>query len=178
MVLYIQPVILHAGNVAGSIETDMKFKNRIFAVLISMGMGTGVLSDAPAAAMATDPGQIVFSSLRPGNWDIFYFAQPGTSPKRLTDHPGLDYEAVFSPDGRWVVFTSERRGHPDLYIIDLENNTEPRLLIDNNAMEDQAVISPDGGTIAFVSTESGNADIYSMPFEPENYSEVWTRRST
>ena len=71
--------------------------------------------------MATDPGQIVFSSLRPGNWDIFYFAQPGTSPKRLTDHPGLDYEAVFSPDGRWVVFTSERRGHPDLYIIDLEN---------------------------------------------------------
>ena len=113
------------------------------------------------------PARLFFSSLRPGNWDIFYFNQPGTSPKRLTDHPGLDYEAVFSPDGRWVVFTSERRGHPDLYIIDLENNTEPRLLIDNNAMEDQAVISPDGGTIAFVSTESGNADIYSMPFVPE-----------
>ena len=167
MVLYIQPVILLAGNVAGSIETDMKIINRLFAVLISMGLGTGVFSAAPAADMATDPGQIVFSSLRPGNWDIFYFAQPGTSPKRLTDHPGLDYEAVFSPDGRWVVFTSERHGHPDLYIIDLENNTEPRLLIDNNAMEDQAVISPDGRTIAFVSTESGNADIYSMPFEPE-----------
>ena len=167
MVLYIQPVILHAGNVAGSIKTDMKIINRFFAVLISMGLGTGVFSDVPAVDMATDPGQIVFSSLRPGNWDIFYFAQPGTSPKRLTDHPGLDYEAVFSPDGRWVVFTSERRGHPDLYIINLENNTEPRLLIDNNAMEDQAVISPDGRTIAFVSTESGNADIYSMPFEPE-----------
>ena len=118
------------------------------------------------ADVETDPGQIVFSSLRPGNWDIFYFKGPGAAPKRLTVHPGLDYEATFSPDGRWVVFTSERRGQPDLYVLDLEAGGPPRLLIDNAALEDQAAISPDGKTIAFVGTQSGNADIYVMPFEP------------
>ena len=118
-----------------------------------------------AAAAATE--RIVYSSLRPGNWDIFYFASAGAAPRRLTDHPGLDYDAALSPDGRWVVFTSERRGNPDLYALELEGGGEPRLLIDSPAMEDQVAFSPDGRSIAFVSTASGNADIYVLPFMPE-----------
>ncbi len=110
--------------------------------------------------------RIVYSSLRPGNWDIFYFASPGAAPRRLTDHPGLDYDAALSPDGRWVVFTSERRGNPDLYALEVGGG-EPRLLIDSPAMEDQVAFSPDGRSIAFVSTASGNADIYVQPFTPE-----------
>jgi len=112
--------------------------------------------------------RIVFSSLRPGNWDIYYFSEPGTTPERLTRHPGLDYDAEFSPDGRWVVFTSERRGNPDLYVIDLmDREAQPRLLIDSVAMEDQATISPDGKTMAFVSTYNGDADIYTIKFDPQ-----------
>ncbi len=110
--------------------------------------------------------RLVYSSLRPGNWDIYYFPAAGAPPERLTDHPGLDYDATFSPDGRWVVFTSERRGNPDLYAIDLEARGEPRLLVDSVAMEDQAAISPDGRTIAFVSTRDGNAEVFVMPFRP------------
>ncbi len=144
----------------------MKTHIKILAILLSIVASTDGINDAAAADIATDPGQIVFSSLRPGNWDLFYFSNPGATPRRLTDHPGLDYEATFSPDGRWVVFTSERRGHPDLYVIDLKGDRRPRLLIDNDAMEDQAVISADGKTLAFMSTQSGNADIYTMPFDP------------
>ena len=118
-----------------------------------------------AAAAATE--RIVYSSLRPGNWDIYYFASAGAAPRRLTDHPGLDYDAALSPDGRWVVFTSERRGNPDLYALEIEAGGEPRLLIDSPAMEDQVAFSPDGRSIAFVSTASGNADIYVLPFMPE-----------
>ena len=135
----------------------------ITSVFVALAVAAANL---PAAGVEEDPGQIVFSSLRPGNWDIFYFTGPGVAPKRLTEHPGLDYEATFSPDGRWVVFTSERRGQPDLYVLDLAAGGPPRLLIDNAALEDQAAISPDGKTIAFVGTQSGNADIYVMPFDP------------
>jgi Tol biopolymer transport system component len=122
-------------------------------------------SAAPASPAAGE--RIVYSSLRPGNWDIFYFATTGSAPRRLTDHPGLDYDAALSPDGRWVVFTSERRGNPDLYALELEGSAEPRLLIDSPAMEDQVAFASDGRSIAFVSTASGNADIYVLPFMPE-----------
>jgi Tol biopolymer transport system component len=124
-------------------------------------------ASAESAALPAATERIVYSSLRPGNWDIFYFAAAGAVPRRLTDHPGLDYDAALSPDGRWVVFTSERRGNPDLYAVDLGGNTEPRLLIDSAAMEDQVAFSPDGRSIAFVSTASGNADIYVLPFVPQ-----------
>src|SRR6185503_3583424 len=121
---------------------------------------------APAPAPRGNE-RIVYSSLRPGNWDIFYFAARGAAPRRLTDHPGLAYDAALSPDGRWVVFTSERRGNPDLYALDVERGGEPRLLLDSAAMEDQVAFSPDGRSIAFVGTASGNADIYVLPFAPE-----------
>ncbi|HET8696005.1 MAG TPA: hypothetical protein VFO94_00885, partial [Gammaproteobacteria bacterium] len=124
---------------------------------------------APAAPAGSE--RIVYSSLRPGNWDIFYFAKGAKTPRRLTDHPGLDYDAVLSPDGRWIVFTSERRGNPDLYAIDLQGlqdgaMPQPKLLIDSAAMEDQAAFSPDGRTLAFVSTAGGNADVYTIAFAP------------
>ncbi len=110
--------------------------------------------------------RIVYLTFQPANWDIYYFSKSNTSPRRLTDDPGLDYDPVLSPDGRWVVFCSERRGNPDLYALDLKNGGAPRLLIDSEAMEDQATISSDGRTIAFVSTRDGNADIFTLPFRP------------
>jgi Tol biopolymer transport system component len=128
---------------------------------------------ATTSAVSFPSGErIVYSSLRPGNWDVFYFAGAGGAPRRLTDHPGLDYDAALSPDGRWVVFTSERRGNPDLYALEIEGGAEPRLLIDSTAMEDQVAFSPDGRSIAFVSTASGNADIYVLPFAPERSQEL------
>jgi hypothetical protein len=92
------------------------------AIVIGAAVGT---CDAPApvgndsadqptaAARAAASERIVYSSLRPGNWDIFYFASAGAAPRRLTDHPGLDYDAAFSPDGAWLVYTSERGGISD-----------------------------------------------------------------
>src|SRR5262245_34356926 len=110
--------------------------------------------------------RVTYTTFRPGNWDIFRFSEPGAPPERLTVDPGLDYDPVVSPDGRWLVFCSERRGSPDLFALDLLRGGEPRLLIDSEALEDQAAFAPDGKTLAFVGTFSGNADLYSMPFLP------------
>jgi Tol biopolymer transport system component len=119
----------------------------------------------PTAA-AHGPERIVYVSFRPGNWDIYYFDKRGGEPRRLTDELGLDYDPALSPDGRWLVFTSERRGGADLYALDLKAGGPPRLLVESDAMEDQAAVSPDGETIAFVSTRDGNADVFTLPFKP------------
>jgi len=113
---------------------------------------------------------VVYSSIQPPNWDLYIFDHPGAAPRRLTTDPGLDYDPTISPDGRWVVFTSERNnGGPDLYALDLQNPASaPRQLTKSSAMEDAAAFSPDGRQLVFVSTESGNPDIWVMPFAPEN----------
>ena len=113
-----------------------------------------------------DEETVVYSSLAPGNWDVYRFDRPGEPPTRLTSDPGLDYNPVVSPDGRWVVFTSERAGSPDLYALDLEQDGEPVRLTASDAMEDAADFSPDGRTLVFVSTRTGNPDVYSMRFDP------------
>ncbi|HSB62085.1 MAG TPA: hypothetical protein VLI67_10220 [Vicinamibacteria bacterium] len=111
--------------------------------------------------------RIVYAAMRPPNWDLYLFEAAGAAPRALAAHPALDYNAAFSPDGRWLVFTSERRGNPDLYVLDLERPGQPRLLTPSPALEDAAALSPDGATLAFVSTREGNADVFRMAFRPE-----------
>src|ERR1700679_3214042 len=89
----------------------------LFATLLFLCVLTGLAADS---ALRTQPDRIVYMSFQPSNLDIYLFPQQGKVPKRLTDYPGLEYDPVVSPDGRWLVFTSERRGNPDLYALDLE----------------------------------------------------------
>jgi TolB protein len=84
---------------------------------------TEAASDVRDADSAVEA--IVYTTLRPPNLDIWLFEEPGSEPVRLTDHPALDYHAAFSPDGRWMVFTSERSGSPDLYALELDGAGEP-----------------------------------------------------
>ncbi len=44
--------------------------------------------------------------------DVFTATRSGTELRRLTDAPGYDAEAAFSPDGRHIVFTSLRAAYP------------------------------------------------------------------
>ena len=139
-------------------------------LFVVIGAVAGAVTGSVGAAQEAEPARetIVYSSIQPANWDQYLFDEPGSEPRRLTTDPGLDYNAVVSPDGRWVVFTSERTGSPDLYALDLEVDGPPRPLVTGPALEDAADFSPDGRQLLFVSTRSGNADIFVMPFEPEH----------
>ena len=121
---------------------------------------------SPSAQDSGGLQRLVWQSLKPTKRNIYYFDSMQTAPRQITSGAGLDYDAVLSPDGRCVVFTSERSGIPHLYALDVQQGGDPRLLIDSNSMEDQAAISPDGKTIAFMSDHSGSANIYVIPFDP------------
>ncbi len=135
-------------------------------VLLVAGVVAGRAQDTGEAEPVRET--IVYSTIQPSNWDLYLFDGPGTKPRRLTTDPGLDYNGAFSPDGRWVVFTSERSGSPDLYVLDLHGSAPARPLITGPAMEDAADISPDGRRLLFVSTRSGSADVFVTPFRPED----------
>jgi Tol biopolymer transport system component len=63
-------------------------------------------------ATALPRERIVYTTLRPANWHLFLL-EAGSPPKQITDDPALDHGATFSPDGKWVVFTSGRGGLND-----------------------------------------------------------------
>src|SRR5690349_18281275 len=87
--------------------------------LAALGLGGALLLAAVPALWPAEPlrERIVYTTFRPPNTDIFLFDTPASAPRRLTADPALDYNPVFSPDGQWVVFCSERRGNPDLYAL-------------------------------------------------------------
>lgn len=66
---------------------------------------------ASGADVKSKADRVMYISFQASNWDIYLFTQQGKLPKRLTDYGGLDYDPVVSPDRRWLVFTSERRGN-------------------------------------------------------------------
>ena len=118
--------------------------------------------------------KVFYSSFRPQGWDIYLSKDDGKSFSKFTEHESLDYDAKISPDGKYLVFTSERGGKPQLYIKSITGDSIPRLLVKSSSMQDQVDFSPDGKWMVFVSTHEGNADIYKLPFQPSDTLSVAT----
>ncbi len=115
---------------------------------------------------ATRQQAIVYTTLQPEQYDIFMLEENSSVPKRVTNHKGMDYNASFSPDNKWIVYTSEHNGNTDLYALQNGKTDEQsiRLTTDKGA-DDQASFSPTGKQIVFMSTRSGNASLWIMPFD-------------
>ena len=111
--------------------------------------------------------RICYTTRRPANWHLF-LVEKGSSPRRVTSGLALDYDATFSPDGRWVVFCSERSGNPHLYAIDTAHPGSPRQLTRGEFMDAAPAFTPDGKTLLFVSDRAGNADLFAVPFRPDD----------
>jgi len=116
--------------------------------------------------------RIFYSSFSPQDWDIHISRDEGKSFAKFTNHLSLDYDAVISPDGKWVVFTSERTGMPQLYVKAIEENRPAIPLIKSDSFQDQAAFSPDGSQLAFVASHEGNAEIYLIPFLPDSIQDI------
>ncbi len=82
------------------------------------------------------------------SYDIFTVRLDGSDLRRLTDAPGYDAEATVSPDGRRIVFTSERDGDLDLYIMDSDGKNVRRLTSELG-YDGGAFFSPDGAKICY-----------------------------
>lgn len=106
------------------------------------------------------PKTIVYSRVGPSQIQLFVSNADGTAERPLLGSGSLDYNPAWSPDGQWIVFTSERNGSADLYRV-TPDGTGLQRLTTNRAYEDQADVSPDGQKLAFVSTRAdGTADLW------------------
>jgi TolB protein len=115
--------------------------------------------------VATQPDgnsySIAFASFAPIDTDIFLADADGGGARPWLSTPSFEANASFSPDGQWIVFSSNREGSWDIWRAHPDGSALERL-VDDPAFDDQAALSPDGRSLAFVSSRSGQADIWTM----------------
>ncbi len=71
---------------------------------------------------------------------------------------------VWSPDGSRIVFSSDKDGDFEIYLMDNDGNNVQQLT-NNSGMDDEASWSPDGSKILYASDKYENWDIYVVEVE-------------
>jgi hypothetical protein len=90
----------------------------------------------------------------PSESTLFIAKTDGFDEHPLLPNSGFDYNGSFSPDRKWIIFTSERGGSADIYRVHPDGSGLERLT-DDPAYDDQGALSPDGKQLAFVSSLAG-----------------------
>ncbi len=121
--------------------------------------------------------EIAFMGIKNGQGDIYSYNVTTESLDKVTDDSYSDLQPQWSPDGKKIVFSSDRgeyygENFPtqvkmfneefrnlDIFIIDRETNFIERITNTNN-LEASPVFSPKGDRLAYISDESGIFNIY------------------
>jgi Tol biopolymer transport system component len=124
---------------------------------------TPSLAPTSASSAAIDPnsltGRIVFSH----EGDVYTMNADGSDRRRLTDHPELDFDPVWSPDETRIAFRSHRDGNEEVYVMNADG-LEQVNLTQSPGTDYSPAWSPDGRQIAFASSREKQAglDIWVM----------------
>jgi Tol biopolymer transport system component len=115
---------------------------------------------------------IALTRIGPSSIQLFISDADGSAERPLLNSDSRDYNPVWSKDGQWIAFTSERNGSADLYRIK-PDGTGLELLTASPSYDDQADYSPDGQHLVFVSTLLGHGWIKDDRLIPRGRS--WVR---
>lgn len=112
--------------------------------------------EAEAASLAGGgpAGEIVFDRETAGATRLYLVATSGGPERALTQDPGGDSLARWSPDGERILFTSGRSGTPQVWEIRRDGRGMRRVR-ENTATEYQHDLAPDGFSLAFLSNLDG-----------------------
>ena len=136
-----------------------------FLVLSSIGQEAG---DARGTRLLRQPSlsatQIAFEY----GGDIWVVAKEGGEASRITSTAAVESDPHFSPDGKWLAFTSDRSGSPQVYVVSAEGGM-PRRLTWFPAAASARGWTPDGKRV-----------LYSSPREtaPVGYGRLWSLAAT
>jgi tricorn protease len=117
-------------------------------------------------AISPDGDTIVFSY----RGDLWSVSSEGGAATPLTLHEAHDTRPIWSPDGRFIAFASDRYGNFDIWLMPAEGG-EPTRLTHHSANDVPASFTPDGRSVLFASARLDAADCaqYPTPAQPELY---------
>ncbi len=114
-----------------------------------------------------DGKQIVFTSHRDGQSDVWLMNSDGSNPRNLSRNPAWDYSPSWSPDGKQIVFISERDGDAEVFIQAVDSPAAVQITF-NEHQDKLPAWSPDGEKIALASIINGQEQIYLLDLQAQN----------
>ncbi|MEP6652784.1 MAG: hypothetical protein ABJA82_05470 [Myxococcales bacterium] len=124
---------------------------------------------AYSPAWSPDGKQIAYSRFKPGGYHDIHIFDLATG----TDHPlmvdrAMDIDPRFSPDGRFVLWSSDRTGIYNVFAWELETG---HMFQVTNVLSGafQPVVSPDRRTLVFTGFSAVGYDLYSIPYAPDTW---------
>ena len=110
----------------------------------------------------TPDGKIVYASAANGNLDLWIMESNGAGQKQLTADAGNNRRPSVSPDGRYIVFISDRTGVNHVWRIDIDGNNARQLTNGNGEWRPQC--SPVGQWVIYRSA-SGRGSVWKVPID-------------
>jgi len=96
-------------------------------------------------------GRVAFSYLG----DIWVADEDGRNVQRLTVNRARDVYPRFSPDGKWIAFSSDRNGNLDVYVMPSAGGNVKQLTF--HSSEDSVLNwAPDGRSVLFSANRGEN----------------------
>lgn len=129
------------------------------------------LDDAIGPAWAPDGRTLVVTGNRGGRMDLYLVPASGGTLTRLTDDAWTELEAVFTPDGQGLVFSTDRfstdlaglvAGPLRLARMDLASRRVEPIAGFLTGKHVGPQVSPDGRTVTFIADPDGIANVYRM----------------
>lgn len=141
-------------------------KKSLFAVMALLLAGICYAQSEPGPLLLQQPTmsktQIVFVY----GGELWSVGRNGGDAIRLTTGVGIQSDPHFSPDGKWVAFTGDYGGNPDVYVVSAEGGV-PRRLTYHPSADIVEGWTPDGKSVLFASSRdsfaSGAGNLYIVP---------------
>src|SRR5262245_25551870 len=74
--------------------------------------------------------------------------------RQITDSPWRDKDPIYSPDGKWIAFISDRSGREEIYITAADGAGEPQKITDLDNLKFNFSWAPSSREIAFTASDS------------------------
>lgn len=117
---------------------------------------TSGTNDGRAGFTILRDGRLVFVRRTGDHTDLWQMKADGTEQKQLTSDPPFLEEVRATPDGRYLIFASNRDGRSHLFRVDADG-TNLKQLTRGESTELGSDISPDGRVLVYESHTASNA---------------------
>lgn len=105
------------------------------------------------------------------NWHVYKLPINGGEPVQLT-FKSPSYLHGWSPDGRYILYTSKRNNQFEIYRGNSDGTGEELQLTSNDSMDDGSEYTPDGKYIYFNSSRSGVMRLWRMDADGKNPKQI------